>query len=299
MSGKERVITDEKVTWTGLGLNILLTVFKALAGVLGRSSAMVADAGHSVSDIASDIVTITSLKIAKKPIDRDHPYGHGKVEAIAASGLGFILILGGLLILISAIRAMRIGSHNVPGTIALAAAIVSIFIKEVLYRWTAKVGKKINSPLVVANAWHHRSDALSSIAALIGIVGAQLGYAISDLIAAGVVALFIIKVGIDIVIEAFNQLMDKGPAESFLTNVIEIAESVDGVVHCQTRGRRMGRYYLLDVKLDVDPNASVIRGHEIGGTVKQKIIGEVDCIADVMVHINPHDENEHGEKGAY
>ncbi len=296
---EERFRKGERVSWMGIWGNVALTIFKALAGILGRSQAMVADATHSLSDIATTTFVLLSLKISKKPVDETHPYGHGKIEAIAAGLVGSLLGAAGVAILLSAIRSISVGVSRIPGAIALVAAITSIVVKEGMFQYTARVGRKLHSPAVMASAWHHRSDALSSVAALVGIGGARLGYPILDPLAGAGVSLFIIKMGYDITVESFHHIMDTAPGENILRRITGIAEEVEGVEHVhEIKARRMGQYLLVDLKLEVDPKITVATGHTIASEVRHKIMGEMDNVADVMVHVNPYKRHPpHGHPG--
>lgn len=289
MDQEERFQKGEKTCWVSIWVNLALTIFKALAGILGRSQAMTADAAHSFSDICSDVVALVSLKIAKKPVDERHPYGHGKIEAIAAAAVGGMVALVGVTILWMAVQTIPGRVIRIPGAIALVAAFISILVKEALFQYTVRVGKRLGSPVVVANAWHHRSDAFSSVVALVGITGARMGYPILDPLTGVAVSLFVVKVAYNIVLGAFHQLMDTSPGVEVLARITQIAEEVPGVEHVhEIKARRTGQYLLVDLKLEVDPGTSVAMGHTIAGEVKHKIAKNMGDVADVMVHINPH-----------
>ncbi|HAW59868.1 MAG TPA: cation transporter [Actinobacteria bacterium] len=289
MDKEERFHKGEKVTWVGIWVNLALTIFKALAGILGRSQAMTADAAHSFSDICSDVVVLVSLKIAKRPVDERHPYGHGKIEAIAAVVVGGMVALVGLTILWMAVQTILGRTIRTPGVIALVAALISILVKEALFQYTVRIGKRLGSPVVMANAWHHRSDAFSSVVALVGITGARIGYPILDPLTGVAVSLFVMKVAYDIVLGAFHQLMDTSPDERILKGITRLAEKVEGVEHVhEIKARRMGQYLLVDLKLEVDPDTSVAMGHAIASEVKHEIMKNMSDVADVMIHVNPH-----------
>lgn len=282
--------TAEKWAIIGVVGNLILTSFKAFAGIVGGSSAMVADAMHSASDIIASAVVYVSLKIAKKPADAEHPYGHGKAEAISAAIVGLMLIAAGFVIIKTAYNTITSGSLEAPGIIALYAAVASIVIKEAMYRVTYKVGKRINSPSTIANALDHRSDAFSSIATFVGIGGAILGYPIMDPIAGGIVALFILKMGYDIVVDAVNQIMDKSPEKEKITLITEAVLKTPGVADAHDiRVRQSGPFYLVDLDICVDKSTSLDEAHEIGDVVRNNVHKALDKIFEVRVHIDPHE----------
>lgn len=281
--------TAEKWAIIGVAGNILLTVFKAFAGIIGGSSAMVADAMHSASDIVASAVVFVSLKIAKKPADEEHPFGHGKAEAISTLIVGLMLIAAGIQIIRTAYISISGGSIHAPGVIALYAAVASIVIKEAMYRVTFKVGKRINSPSTIANAMDHRSDAFSSIATFIGIGGAILGYPIMDPIAGAVVALFILKMGFDIIIDAANQIMDKSPEKGKIAIIREAILKTPGVESAHDiRVRQSGPFYLVDLDICVNKDVSLGKAHEIGDVTRRNVYSAIDKIYEVRVHIDPH-----------
>lgn len=280
--------TAEKWAVIGVLGNIILTVIKAIAGIVGGSSAMVADAIHSASDIIASAIVYVSLRIAKKPADDDHPFGHGKAESIAASIVGLMLVAAGIQIIRTAYTSIYSGSLAAPGIIALYAAVISILVKELMYRATYKVGKRINSPSTIANALDHRSDAFSSIATFIGIGGALLGYPIMDPIAGGVVALFILKMGYDIIKDAVNQIMDKSPGMEKIVKIKEAVLNTSGVESTHDiRVRQSGPFYLVDLDICVDKNVSLDEAHQIGDIARNNVYKAIDKIYEVRVHIDP------------
>ena len=281
--------TAEKWAIIGVVGNLVLTAFKAFAGIVGGSSAMVADAMHSASDIMSSAVVYVSLKIAKKPADEEHPFGHGKAEAISAAIVGLMLIAAGIQILRTAYASISSGSLHAPGIIALYAAITSIVVKEGMYRVTYSVGKRINSPSTIANALDHRSDAFSSIATFVGIGGAILGYPIMDPIAGGLVALFILKMGYDIVVDATNQIMDKSPEKEKVGLIKEAVLNTPGVESAHgIRMRQSGPFYLIDLDICVDKGVSLDEAHKIGDIARDNVYKALDKVYEVRVHIDPH-----------
>lgn len=278
----------EKWAIYGVVGNIILTTLKALAGIVGHSGAMIADSIHSASDIFASAVVYISLKIAKKPADECHPYGHGKAEAISTAIVGIMLLAAGVTIMKTAFNTIREGSMEAPGIIALYAAILSIVIKEIMYRLTYKVGKKINSPSTIANAMDHRSDAFSSVATFIGIGGAIIGFPILDPIAGIVVSLFILKMSIDILKDGIRQIMDSSIEDEKISSIRENVLSVDGVKDTHgIRVRQSGPNYIVDLDICVDKDIPLHEAHEIGDAVRSKIYKSVDKIYEVRVHVDP------------
>jgi len=277
----------EKVTLYGIIINVILTFLKFAAGILGKSGALIADAVHSSSDILATGTVFISLKIAKLPRDESHPYGHGKIESLAAAFVGLVLLIAGGYILREAIVNLIEGIERVPGNIAFLGAISSIVIKEILFRYTLRVGKKLNSPAIIANAWDHRSDAYSSIGVLIGITGARLGYAFLDPIAAGIVSLFILKIALELLYEATQDLMDRGLNEEMTQKIRDIAMSIPEVKDAYyIRGRRMGSQYFVDMNLRLYSFSTTKEGHDITEVVRDKIEQELPRIGDVRIHLN-------------
>jgi cation diffusion facilitator family transporter len=283
----------EEISRLGLLFTIVLTIIKGVAGIVGRSQAMTADALESVGDMFATGIALVSLKISKRPIDESHPYGHGKAEILAAAAIGLLIISAGVVIALSAARSIIQGNLPTPGVIALIAAIITIVSKEAMYQYVHAVGKKLGSPAVLAIAWDHRKDALTSMATLAGIIGARMGLSILDPIAAIVVTVFIFGVGFRIVKDAAGGLMDAAVAPEVRIKIQQIAEKMDGVEHVNNvRCRSMGQYMLVDIKLQIDSEASVEQGHTIATAVKGEIINKIDLISDVMVHVSPHKRHE-------
>lgn len=276
-----------KVTLLGAAMNLLLSLGKFVGGVMGNSTAMVADAIHSLSDLLTDAVVMFSHKIGQMPRDEDHPYGHGRAENIGAAIVGGIIILAGCGLGYEVWQTIESGTQKVPHWIAVWAAILSILSKEGLFRYTRIIGEKIKSPSVIANAWHHRSDAISSIAALIGILGAMQGHPILDPLAGGVVALMIAKVGFDIASGGVNDLMDTAVSEEKYQDIRRIMKEIPGVVeHHDLRTRRIGGEILMDVHILVNNDLTVSEGHQIADTVRRKLMLAIDNVQDVLVHVD-------------
>lgn len=287
-------------TWIGIIVNALLTVLKGIGGFLSGSKALLADALHSASDIAGSIVVLFGVKIANKPPDQEHPYGHGKAENIASIIVAFLLIVVGIEISISSSRIFLGVTPAAPGKLALVIIIISILIKEVLFHYKYHLGKKYNSSALISEAWHHRSDSLSSFAALLGIGSAIIGeyFNISlllygDAIAGIIVSIIVIKVGYDLAKESslviMEKVLDKESSQIYKQTVM----TVDGVLRIdQMYARTHGSYVIIDIKVSVNPDITVKSGHDIAKEVKQTLLKKHKDIEDVLVHLNPYDEDK-------
>ncbi|MEW6724499.1 MAG: cation diffusion facilitator family transporter [Bacillota bacterium] len=273
--------------------NLVMAAAKYLAGALSGSAAMMADALHTASDAVTTVGVIVGLQVAKRPADEDHPYGHGRAESVVAKLLGIILIIVAASVMTGAIGRILRHEYEVPGILALWAAVVSILVKEAMARYTAFVGKTINSPAMLADAWHQRSDALSSVAAFIGILGARNGFLWMDPAAAVVVAIMIGVVGSKIVMASVHEMMDRQSDRGFADRVAEIARSVVGVqaVH-GVAVRWYGAYAQIDLRIGVYPATPVADGHEIGRRVQQRIRSEINQVSNVFIHLNPAERGE-------
>ncbi|GAB6063912.1 cation diffusion facilitator family transporter [Deferrisoma palaeochoriense] len=277
------------MTLGGSLVNLVLVVIKVAAGVLGRSSALVADALHSLSDLASDLVVLVGYRFGRLPEDDSHPYGHGKVETLATAVVGAILLAAGLGMAAGAARTLWTGSSGpAPGLLAVFGAGLSIAVKEGLYRWTARVARETDSRLLLANAWHHRSDALSSVAALAGVGGARWGWPWADPAAAGLVSLLVAKVGWDLGWQALRDLVDTSVEPGTLERLRGIVLGVDGVRGLHgLRARRLGSDVVVDVDIEVDPELNVVQGHEVARAVRAALLRTGHNVRDAMVHVEP------------
>lgn len=278
----------------GAIINLLLSVIKILAGIVGHSQALVADGLHSLSDLLSDLLVLIAGHHANQGPDRNHPYGHARYETVATLALGFLLFAVAIGIGWDAVQRLFHPDELLrPGTLALAATVLSILAKEWLYWWTLGYAKKVRSDLLRANAWHHRSDAISSIVVLIGIAGTMAGLPYLDAIAAVIVALMIAKIAWELGWEATNELVDAGLESERLAEVTETIRSVGGVrdIH-MLRTRRSGGQASADVHVLVDPDVSVSEGHMISVLVEQRLKREIDEMTDVTVHIDPEDDEQ-------
>lgn len=295
MTSNEREKEIYKVTIVGSFVNFLLLIFKFVSGIVGHSAAMIADAVHSLSDFVTDILVLVFVKISSKPADKDHRYGHGKFETLATAIIGAVLLAVGIGIFYqgaTSIYAVYNGQVlPSPGYIALIAAAVSIVSKEAVYWYTVIKGKKLNSQAVVANAWHHRSDAFSSIGTLLGIGGAILGgekWAVLDPIAAVVVSIFIVKVAIGILNGSLQELLEHALPKTVQEEIKQLILSVDGVSEPHhLRTRRVGSNYAIEVHIRMDGNLSLNEAHHITSLVEKKLKEKYGEGTNLSVHAEP------------
>lgn len=278
-----------KVTLISIMWNIILTLIKILGGVVGKSNAMIADGLHSASDIISSLGVLIGNKIAKTPHDKEHNYGHEKAETLVSFLLSMLLIYVALKISFNGVNSLlHLENVQVPTFLPLIISVISIGVKEYQYRITIKVAKKINSPSLKADAWHHRSDALSSVAAFIGIGGSLLGFKALDPIATVIVGLFVAKVGLDIFKEAINELMDYSIDEKDESQIISIANSTEGVLNIgELRTRKHGSMAYVDLTICVNKDLTVLEGHEIANKLEISILEELQIVKGITVHVEP------------
>lgn len=280
-----------KVSFVSIGVNVLLSAFKLFAGIAAHSGAMVSDAVHSASDVFSTFVVIAGIKISSKQSDKEHPYGHERMECVAAIVLATILAVTGLGIGYNAaakILSGRYASLEIPGFMALVAAIVSIAVKEGMYWYTRVGAKKIDSAALMADAWHHRSDALSSVGALIGIAGARIGYPICDAVASLCICFFIAKAAYDIFKDAIDKMVDKACDEETENELKNCALAQEGVLGVDLlRTRVFGNKIYVDIEIRADGNESLREAHSIAERVHDSIEGKFTKVKHIMVHVNP------------
>ena len=294
-SRKQRIY---KVTVVGSIVNFLLLAFKLLAGIVVQSAAMLADAVHSISDFATDVVVLVFVRISNKSQDKEHDFGHGKYETLATAIIGLLLFLVGVGILwsgISSIWAFFKGEKlDEPGLIALVAALVSIVSKELLYQYTVIVGKQVGSQAVVANAWHHRSDAFSSIGTAVGIGGAILlgeDWRVLDPIAAVIVSFFIIKVAVKLLIPCLDELLEKSLPDEVEKEIIQAVLSFSGVSEPHhLRTRRIGSYYAIDVHVRMDGEISLRESHMTATKIECKLRDMFGPSTLINIHVEPKKE---------
>lgn len=288
----QRFQAARRVTVVGAVVNVVLSILKVVFGVVGQSQALVADGIHSFSDLVSDVVVLVASKHGSRDADADHPYGHGRIETVATVLVGLILFGAAAGIMYDAAkRLMTPGDLLHPGLLALMVAIVSVIAKEALTQYTLRVARHIRSALLRANAWHHRSDAISSVAVIIGVAGSMAGATSLDAIAAIFVALMIAKIAWDLCRGGIQELIDTGLDPEQISRVRHVILSVAGVKALHTlRSRRMGADALVDVHILVEPRLSVSEGHQISETVRARLVHELEDVADVTVHIDPEDD---------
>ncbi len=268
--------------------NTLLSLGKILTGYIGKSSAMLADGVHTLSDVLSTMAVIFGLKMAKKPEDECHPYGHEKIEPVVSKLLAVLLFITAMGIGYSGLRTIIIGKYTEPGSIAIIAAIVSILTKEWMYRYTLKGAKKIESSALMADAWHHRSDALSSVGTLLGITGAKLGLRILDPIAAIIVSILIVKVAIEIYLNAINQLIDKAADDETLLKIKKEILRTKGVIRLDDLKTRVhASKIFVDIEIGVDSELSLKDSHNIAEQVHDNVETGCKGIKHCTVHVNP------------
>ncbi len=283
--------TAIRVSAVSIAGNLLLCVFKLLAGLLASSGAMVSDAVHSASDVFSSIIVIIGVRIASKDPDENHPYGHERFECVAAIVLAVILLISGLFIGYTAARTIFSGETAeiaVPGVLALVAAIVSIAVKEGMFWFTRHYAIKINSGALRADAWHHRSDALSSVGALVGIAGARIGLPILDTVASLVICVFIVKAAVDIFRDAMNKMVDRSCDEKTEQAIRAIAEAQEGVICVDLlQTREFGNKIYVDIEIRADGQSTLEATHEIAERVHGAVEKAFPAVKHIMVHVNP------------
>jgi len=282
------------VTLVGALVNLFLAIVKIIVGYIGSSHALLVDGIHSLSDLLSDALVIYGAKHGDKHPDEDHPYGHARIETFFAVVFGVILVSVGVGIIIDAIgRLSQSGVAEIPTYFALLVALISVISKEVLYQYTHYHAKNLNSPLLKANAWHHRSDAVSSIVVLVGVAGSIYGVNYLDIVAAVIVAMMISKIGWDLAYEGVNELVDKGLETDELQRIKELIESIPGVSEMHSlRTRQMGNKALVDVHVQVTPYVSVSEGHRISDEVSHRLVDEIEVVSQVLVHIDPENDEK-------
>ena len=291
----EREKAIYQVTWAGSFVNFLLVIFKFIAGILGHSAAMIADAVHSLSDFATDIVVLIFTRISNKPQDKNHDYGHGKYETLATAIIGIVLFAVGASICWNGLQAIQTvwqgGRLPAPGMLAFAGAIISIVSKELIYRYTIHVGRKINSSAVIANAWHHRSDAFSSIGTAIGIGGAIVlgeSWSVLDPMAAVVVSFFIMKVAVQLLKPCVDELTEKSLPDEIEKEICLIAENTPGVsaIH-NLRTRRIGNHYAIEMHVRMDGHLTLYEAHAKASVIENKLKEKYGNETHVGIHVEP------------
>ena len=287
--------TAVRVSYFSIIGNAILVIFKLFAGIVGKSAAMVSDAVHSASDVLSSIIVIVGVRLSGRAADEDHPYGHERMECVAAIILAVILAATGAGIGLNALESIisrDAGGSVVPGLLALVAAIVSIVTKEGMYRYTVFFARKLDSASLMASAWDHRSDAFSSIGALVGIAGARMGYPILEHIASFVICLFILKAALDIFREALDKMVDHSAGDELEQAIKQCAEEQPNVLGVDLiRTREFGSRVYVDIEISADGSLTLTESHDIAQHVHDAIEHNFEKVKHIMVHVNPVDEN--------
>ena len=283
--------TAVKVSFISIIGNLLLSLFKFLAGIIAHSGAMVSDAVHSASDVFSSVIVIIGVKLSSKESDKDHPYGHERFECVAAIVLAVILLITGLFIGHGAVEQLAAAKPNevvVPGVLALAAAAISIICKEAMYWYTRYYAKRLDSGALLADAWHHRSDALSSIGALIGIAGARMGFPLLDAVASLIICVFIVKAAYDIFKDAVEKMVDRSCSEETQREMSLCASQQEGVLGVDLiQTRIFGNKIYVDIEICADGKITLEESHEIAERVHDAIEANFVKVKHIMVHVNP------------
>ena len=279
-----------KVSKVSLLANLLLSIGKLIAGILASSGAMISDAVHSASDVASTIVVMIGIRMSSKKADAEHPYGHERMECVSSGILAMMLAVIGWEIGINGVKKIISGSGElvVPGMLALIAALVSIVVKEAMFQYTARVAKKINSGALMADAWHHRSDALSSVGAFVGILFARMGYPVMDAVASVVICLFILKAAVDIFKDSMDKLVDHCADKATEKEIQNVVSDVEGVLRIDDlKTRQFGNMLYVDIEIAADGALSLTEAHNIAEAVHDAVEESNSFIKHCMVHVNP------------
>lgn len=288
------------VTLSGAAANVALAAAKLIAGMLGKSSAMMADAIHSLSDLVSDVIVLVMVKVSSKGRDKGHDYGHGKFETLATAAVSLILLVVGARLMQDGVSKILSVVHGtmipVPGRIALWAALVSIAVKEILYQWTARVGRRCKSPAIVTNAWHHRTDALSSIGSAIGIAAAIMfggRWVVMDPVVCCMISIFIIIIAVKMALPALNELTEASLPDDIEEEMQEIIRSVPGVenVHAM-KTRSIGPNYIVESHIVVRPDMSVADAHAITAVAEERLRARFGQKTQISLHVEPDIEAE-------
>ena len=280
-----------QVSANSIAVNLMLSIFKLIAGLLASSGAMISDAIHSASDVFSTIIVIIGVKISGKASDEDHPYGHDRFECVASIILAILLGVTGVGIGLTGVQKLIAGHYDtlaIPGMLALAAAVISIVVKEIMYWYTRNAAKKINSGALMADAWHHRSDALSSVGSFVGIFGARMGFPMLDPLASVVICLFVVKAAVDIFRDAISKMTDKSCDQKTVNEMHDCIMNIQGVEGIDLlKTRSFGSKYYVDIEISADGNKKLWETHAIAEKVHQAIEHQFPLVKHCMVHVNP------------
>ena len=280
-----------QVSVNSIAVNLMLSIFKLIAGLLASSGAMISDAIHSASDVFSTIIVIIGVKISGKASDEDHPYGHDRFECVASIILAILLGVTGVGIGLTGVQKLIAGHYDtlaIPGILALAAAVISIVVKEIMYWYTRNAAKKINSGALMADAWHHRSDALSSVGSFVGIFGARMGFPMLDPLASVVICLFVVKAAVDIFRDAISRMTDRSCDQKTVNEMHDCIMNIRGVEGIDLlKTRSFGSKYYVDIEISADGNKKLWETHAIAENVHQAIEHQFPLVKHCMVHVNP------------
>lgn len=282
--------SDRTCTIIGLATNLLLVIIKFFAGIVGKSQTMIADSLHSLSDGIATFAVFVSIKYSQKPPDKNHPYGHGNIEVLTAMLVALLILVTGIFLGYSAIHSLLHKHYigNIPKSFTIYIAVLSILTKEILYHYTLYVGKKLNSIMLIANAYDHRSDAFSSVGALVAIIVAKLGIPIMDVIGSIIISAFILKMGIDIIKENVSIIMDAVPSQKMQIEIENLIQSVNGVINSSIpKIHPVGRHFYIEAEIEVDKELTVKQAHGIAEEVKNILKNYNPQIKDVTVHVEP------------
>lgn len=294
MKREERFGRADRLVRAGFVVNGLLMLMKLVAGTVGNSAAVFADGVESAADFVAISAAMLALAVSRRGFDDRHPYGHGKAENLAAMLVGGVILATGGWILYGSVASIIRQSYQTPELVAVAAALLTIVIKGILYRHTERTGRELHSPAVTALAKDHRKDALTSVATLTGVGFGYAGFPVFDPIAAGITSFFIFHIGWETIVHASHDLMDGQAPRDLLDQITRLVEGMEGVEHVhEIKGRRSGQYVIIDLKLEMDPDMTVKRSHDIAHGVKRAIFQHFAMVGDVMIHINPHDDPDH------
>lgn len=280
------------VTWIGLVVNLVLTCIKFMAGILGHSQALVADAVHSLSDAITDIAVILGSFFWSEPPDQCHPYGHQRIETMVTIAIGIVLLMAGIGVGWHALTTIHQTTLPTPSSMALMVTIVALVTKEILFRWTDRAGKKIQSSALRANAWHHRLDAISSIPVLIALAGSMLFPGLTFLDSAGalIVSVFIIQASFKIMVPGFGEILGKGAPEETLASIKALVMAHQEVISIhELRTRYLGASLYIDFNLILNKALTIEKGHYIAETIKNDLVSKIPDLADAVIHIEPGD----------
>ena len=282
-------------TWVSVAVNVLLTLVQVTAGFFAHSQSLIADGMHSLSDLVCDFLVLFASYHSKHPADAGHPYGHGRVETAASLALGAVLAAtGGAIMVTAAVKLQNIENLPAVAPLALWVAIIALFAKEGLFRYMLRVGERLRSPMLIANAWHARSDAASSLVVAVGIGGNLLGFIFADSVAAIVVGFMIVRMGIVFAWDAFQELIDAGLSIEEVDSIRQTLIDTPGVVSLhELRTRRMAHRALVDAHILVDPRISVSEGHSIAERARGRVLKSHPAVVDVLVHVDPEDDLDH------